>query len=154
MTRNRTNTDESDPPWPRMNTTQGVRGYAAMDEEPKPSILDTVDEFMACIPQGDSRAVLVYRRQHGGREYIRWRIWHKHRKLGRWYPDKRRRFIVPLQDAKPLAQAIVAAVEGKQGDMPDWLARREAETDRKAGMLEALNAPPDVLGKAKRGKRC
>jgi len=38
-----------------------------MNEDPKPSILDTVDEFMGCVTQGDSRAVLVYRRQPGGR---------------------------------------------------------------------------------------
>ena len=58
-----------------------------MNENLKPSILDTVNEFMVCVPQGENRAVLVYHRQHGGREYIRWRIWHKHRKLARWYPD-------------------------------------------------------------------
>ena len=121
-----------------------------MNEDPKPSILDTVDEFMGCVPQGDSRAVLVYRRQHGGREYVRWRTWHKHRKLGRWYPDKRRSFIVPLADAGPLAKAILAAVQGKQGEMPAWLAWREAQRDRRAGLLETLNAPPDVLARAKR----
>jgi len=119
----------------------------------KTDILKTEDRFMACVEQSDSRAVLVYRRQHGGREYVRWRTWHKHHKLGRWYPDKRRSFILPLADAGPLAKAILAAVQGKQGEMPEWLAWREAQRDRRAGLLEALNAPPDVLDRARRGKR-
>ena len=52
----------------------------------KPDITETVDTFMTCVPQGEHRAVLVYRRQHGGRDYVRLRTWHKHREKGAWYP--------------------------------------------------------------------
>lgn len=90
----------------------------------KPDILKTEDHFIACIEQGDQRAILVFRRRHGGREFVRLRIWHKHRKLGMWYPDKYRRFIVPLRDATALAQAILQAAEGRPDKMPGWLAER------------------------------
>ncbi len=90
----------------------------------KPDILRTQDHFMACVEQCDSRAILVYRRRHGGREYVRLRVWHRHRKLGVWYPDKRRGFIFPLADATTIGQAILQAAEGRPDKMPDWLAER------------------------------
>ena len=88
-----------------------------MDND-KPSVLETVDTFIACVKQGDNRAIVIYRRQHGGREYVRFCMWHRHRDLGVWYPDKYRRFVVPLEDAAPLAQAMIQAAEGKADEMP------------------------------------
>ena len=93
----------------------------------KPDILRTEDRFVVCVKQIDRRAIAVYRRQHGGKEYIRFRVWHKHRTLGVWYPDKFRRFIVPLRDATALAQAILQAAEGRLGKMPAWLAERDGQ---------------------------
>ena len=52
----------------------------------------TVDTFMAEVPIDAHRSILVYLREHGGRQYIRWRVFHRHRSLGHWYPDKRRAF--------------------------------------------------------------
>ena len=124
-----------------------------MPNNNKPSILDTVDTFMGCVPQGENRAILVYRRQHGGREYVRLRTWHRHGIIGQWYPDKRRRFIIPLDDAKALGEAIMQAAEGKSDKMPDWLARREKERDRRLGVLKSLNAPQEVLAKWTRRRR-
>ena len=48
-----------------------------MNDNDKPSILDTIDTYIAHAPLGDNMAALFYRRQHSGKEYIRWRIWHR-----------------------------------------------------------------------------
>ncbi len=91
----------------------------------KPNILDTVDTFMGCVPQGSDRAVLIYRRQHAGREYVRFRVWHRHKKLGKFYPDKRRKFVVSLEHALDLGQAIIQAASGKSHEKPSWLIQYE-----------------------------
>ena len=106
----------------------------------KPGILETVDEFMAAVPWDEWRTVLVYRRQHGGRTYIRLRTWNKHRRFGSWYPSDRF-FIIPIGNAGLLADAIQAAAEGRPGKKPDWLKARE-----KSGVDEldwpGLGTPP------------
>lgn len=55
---------------------------------------------------------LVYQRKHGGRSYVRWRVFRNHRR-GFWYPDKRRAFVVPECIAETLGAVIAAAVGGK-----------------------------------------
>ena len=106
----------------------------------QPSILKTVDEFMAAVPWDEWRTVLVCRRQHGGRTYIRLRSWNKHRRFGRWYPSDRF-FIIPIGNAGLLADAIQAAADGRAGKKPAWLKARE-----KSGVDEldwaGLIAPP------------
>ncbi len=42
------------------------------------SILATIDEFVWEVPWGSRRSVLVFRRQHGGRTYLRFRTWNCH----------------------------------------------------------------------------
>ena len=37
------------------------------------TIYETVDTFVAAIPWGEWRIVLVHRREHGGRAYVRLR---------------------------------------------------------------------------------
>ncbi len=122
----------------------------------KPSILDTVDTFTACIPQGDHRAITVYRRQHGGREYVRLRVWHCHKDSGKWYPDPRRRFVVPLSDAEAVGKALIRTAQGRADEIPDWLADYEAEHAEAAQVridkLEALDAPPDKIEKARKSE--
>lgn len=109
------------------------------DTEEK-SILETVDEFVACVPWGNWRAVTVYRRQHGGREWVRLRTWNKHRHKHVWYPSKRF-FVIPMDDAENLADAIRSAATGGSSDKPDWLIQREeAETKR----IERLTMPLDT----------
>ena len=72
-----------------------------------------------------------------------------------WYPDKRRRFIVPLPDAEPLANAILAGVRGDAGDIPsrrrlcpDWENTPEAALSRitlraiNGAAVSIITAPP------------
>ena len=83
-------------------------------------VLDTTDELVAAVPWGRWRSVLVYRRQHAGRTWVRLRTFNKHRTKGCWYPSPRY-FVVPLDCAAALAQAINAAARGEnQGSAPDW----------------------------------
>ncbi len=84
----------------------------------------TDDRFMAAVPWGVSRMVLVHRRVHGHREYGRLRTWNCHRTKGVWYPSKRS-FIIPIQNAEALGGAILRAVDGLTVDKPDWLVERE-----------------------------
>lgn len=84
------------------------------------SILKTVDEFIAAVPWDDWRKVLVYRRQHGGRTYVRIRTWNKHQYKGVWYPT-RRYFVIPIDNAKALSEAILSAIDGPKRPKPNWL---------------------------------
>ena len=42
----------------------------------------TLHTFIAEVPIDPTRSILVYLREHGGRRYVRWRVFHKHRKGG------------------------------------------------------------------------
>jgi hypothetical protein len=110
------------------------------------SILQTHDQFIAAVPWGNWRAVLVYLRQHGGREWVRLRTWNKHRKKLVWYPTKRY-FVIPIENADALVNAITAAVRGNSSPKPDWLVRRE-RLERKR--MERMQLPPEVLADARR----
>src|SRR5215213_11291188 len=72
----------------------------------------TLDTFIAEVPVDPRRSILVYLRQHGGRQYVRWRVFHRHRKHGTWYPDKRRAFVVPVGCGDALGRAVAAASAG------------------------------------------
>ena len=113
----------------------------------KDSVLDTIDEFVAAIPWGENRAVLVYRRRHGGRTFVRVRIWNQHRDRKVWYPTKRA-FVIPIQNVEDLAEAIRSAAGGKVGGKPDWLERREQAEQERVAYLEDLEAPMTVAGLA------
>ncbi len=89
-----------------------------------PSILETVDEFVACVPWGKWVAILIYKRMHAGRVWLTMRRWNRHRKKLCWYPTKRY-FVVPMADASGLATAILSGVNGKFEAKPDWLVERE-----------------------------
>ncbi len=94
-----------------------------------PSILDTIDRLVDVVPWDDRHAVLVHRREHGGRAYVRLQSCSKYRR-----PKRRSRpgrfFVIPLKNAKPLADAIYAAVEGRASPKPPWLEAREEEEKR------------------------
>ncbi len=81
---------------------------------------------MAAVPWGEWRTVLVYRRQYQGRTFIRLRTWNKHRKLLVWYPSDRF-FVIPIDNAAALADAIRAAAEGVTNPSPDRLYAWEEE---------------------------
>ena len=86
----------------------------------KPSILETVDKFITAVPWGGGRwrCVLVHRREHGGRTYIRLNTWNRHRTKFVWYPSKRF-FVIPIENAKALADALCRATAGWSDDKPD-----------------------------------
>ena len=110
-------------------------------------ILETTDEFMAAVPWGDRRVVLVYRRQHGGRTYVRLRTWNRHRTRDVWYPTERF-FVIPIGNAGALADALTAAASGTAEPKPDWLvAREEAESGKVAWMTE-MEAPKNLVTRA------
>lgn len=90
-------------------------------------ILDTTDQLVAAVPWGRWRSVLVYRREHAGRMWVRLRTFNKHRTKGCWYPSPRF-FVVPQQSALNLAQAIEAAASGDHcGETPDWVEEFERQ---------------------------
>ncbi len=93
-------------------------------------IWQTVDTYIDSVEWGGNRAVLVHHREHGGREYVRFRTWNRHKTKGVWYPT-RRGFIVPVGNAEPLADALRAGADGVEGAKPDWfLAWEEEECER------------------------
>jgi hypothetical protein len=122
----------------------GVRGNAA-------DVTLTVDTFIAEVPIDPGRCILVYLRQHGGRQFVRWRVFHKHGKGGNWYPDKRRWFVVPVRCSGALAGAIAAAGQGQVlTDKPAWLEAVDRHRAALLPKLEELNAPPKYLNREKR----
>lgn len=115
-----------------------------------------IDSFVGAVPTGENQCVTVYRRHHNGRDYCRWRVWHRHKTIKKWYPDKRRFGVLRLEHAAAFADVITAAAEGEQATpMPDWLTRIEEDRDDRIGLLVALNAPDklvkDALRKRPRG---
>ena len=86
----------------------------------------TTDTFIDSIQWSENRAVLVHRREHGGRTYVRFRTWNRHQEKGVWYPTKRG-FIVPAGNAEPLAEALRAGANGVEGAKPDWFLAWERE---------------------------
>jgi hypothetical protein len=110
-----------------------------------------VDTFIAEVPMDAHRSILVYLREHGGRQYVRWRVFHRHRKRRQWYPDKRRAFVVPLGTADALARAIASAATGEAlTAKPGWLAKLDDYRMRMLAKLQDLNAPPTFLLREKR----
>ncbi len=128
---------------------RGGRGDTLRMTNPR----DTLDTFIAEVPAGMNRSILVYRRQHGGREFIRWRYWHRHRQHEFWYPDKHRSFVVPLDVAPGLANALEQAASGQSSQMPDWLAKIEASREYRLAALERFHAPESMIEQERRGNQ-
>lgn len=100
--------------------------------EKKPNPTETIDTFIAAIPVGEGRCIVVHRRQHAGREHLRFRYWIRHHLRGLWYPDSHRNgpraFTLPLEHGEALANALLAGVAGEaERAKPGWLVEREQE---------------------------
>jgi hypothetical protein len=107
------------------------------------------DRFIAAIALDPAKLVLVFRRQYAGRTHVRWRVWHKSRRYGRWYPDRRRWGSVPVEAAAELSEALRAAAEDRQlSEAPAWLEKAQASLDRWAPLLQTLGAPPRLVRQA------
>jgi hypothetical protein len=128
---------------------QRISPYPHTSDRLDPTL--TVDIFIAEVPVDSRRSILVCLRKHGGRKYVRWRVFHRLRKLGYWYPDKSRAFVVPLSSATALAGAIATAGTGQASSAtPAWLAKLDAERAQLLPKLKALNAPPLYVEREKR----
>ena len=102
----------------------------------KPSILETVDQFITVVPWSSASAVLIHRRLHGGRVDVRIRKWNRHRTKGVCYPTKSA-FVTPLDDANGLAYGIQAAARGHATEKPDRLLDWEQEEAERSEGAEA-----------------
>jgi len=102
-----------------------------MNSDQKPNPMETIDTFVAAVPWDKWRTVLVHHRQHGGHAFIRFRTWNLHREKLVWYPTKRG-FVIPVENAKALAQALMAGVTGEAQDKPEWLVEYERIEREKA----------------------
>jgi hypothetical protein len=101
-----------------------------------------VDTFIAEVPIDPHRSILVYLRQHAGRQYVRWRVFHRHRKHGKWYPDKRRAFVIPVGIANALAGALASAVTAQPvSPKPAWLQAIDDHCEHRYRCFVELNAP-------------
>ena len=110
--------------------------------------LGTEDKFICAVPWSDTRTVLVHRRVHGWREYVRFRTWNRHHDKGVWYPS-RRFFIIPIANASALADALFDALGESPSAKPDWLiAREQAEEEQLARMAEC-GATEEVVERAR-----
>ncbi len=106
-----------------MNSTILARTRHESQEEPIEShpILGSDDRLMATVPWGRWRAVLDYQRRHAGPQWLRLRIFSKHRTKGYWYPSPRF-FVIPMEHAAKLAGVIGAGAargykaEASRGD--------------------------------------
>lgn len=114
------------------------------------SILATTDKFIAAVPWGDWRVVLVFRREHGGRTYVRVRTWNLHRTKSVWYPTKRF-YVIPIEEVDALAAALRAAARDEPlAEKPRWYAAREkADQERYEESLD-LGALDTILEKLER----
>ena len=102
-----------------------------------------VDTFMAAVPWTKNRMVIVYHRLHAGREYIRLRTFNRHQVKGCWYPAPRF-YMVPIEHAEQLGQAIMAAGRGRShGPMPEWYADFEKQYEARAWRDAAEDNPAE-----------
>lgn len=109
------------------------------------SITETVEHFIACVPWGPNRVVLVYHRTHGGRSYVRFRTWNQHKERHFWYPTKRF-FVVPLGSAGVLSDAIRAAITKQPMDAePPWLLARKGQDAELTKLHRTLGIPLRLL---------
>ena len=101
-----------------------------MDGKHKSRVCQTIDTFVTDIDwgQGRWRRLLVWRREHAGRTYVRVHAWNRHNSLHKWYPTKRS-YSIPIENAADLAHALLQAATGHEGEKPEWLQAREAGLD-------------------------
>lgn len=111
----------------------------------------SVDTFIGEVVVDSHRCILVYLRNHGGKQYVRWRVFHKHRNRGVWYPDTRRSFVVPIDAAPTLGSMIAAATDGRAvTSKPQWLAAIDDYRFGTLSKLQDLGAPAIYVRREKR----
>ena len=61
----------------------------------------------------------------------------------------RRFFIIPIQNAEKLADALYQAIDGVESPKPDWLPAREAVEDEQLEKMAELGIEEETIGEAK-----
>lgn len=93
----------------------------------QPPPLVPPDVLLGSVPLTDTRVVVVYLNERGGREYVRVSTYAKNRKKGHWYLTKAY-YTVRIECAAALGQALIDASQGRPfGDEPEWWADYQAE---------------------------
>ncbi len=92
------------------------------------------DAYLGAVPISPHRVILVYRRMHLSRRYVRLRVWNLHKTKLVWYPQKRH-FVAPLIAVKALGEMIYYARESQPGTKPDWLKAHECGIDEQLWAL-------------------
>jgi hypothetical protein len=81
------------------------------------SMHEFTDELMGHVEWGKDRQVLVFLRTYADRQFVRMRIFNRHRKHGFFYPAPRS-FQVGRDCARELGLAIARAAEGRKSTAP------------------------------------
>ena len=89
---------------------------------------------------------MVLSTERGGREYVRLRTFNRHTTKGCWYPSPRY-FVVPIEVAEDLADALDAAAYGEiWSEPPDWWHDFEKQYEKREweGAVDADTCAPEA----------
>ena len=89
---------------------------------------ETGEKFLGVVPLSSHKVILVYRRKHLSRRYVRMRVWSLHKEKLVWYPT-RRYFVVPLIAVELLGQLIYHGADMQPVTKPDWLKAHETANE-------------------------
>ena len=109
----------------------------------------TQDEFITAIPWGGWVCVLVHRRRHNGKNYIRFRRWNKHRTKGCWYPTTRF-FVIPEWIGGEFIEALEMVDAGAVSKKPEWLLAWEDGEDLALRRMEESGASEEAVAETKK----
>ena len=90
-----------------------------------------VDDLMGYVEWTPNRNVLVFRRTHPGRVFVRMRVFNRHGTQGYWYPSPRS-FHVNQNCAERLGEALICAGRDETYcEPPEWWDEFEAQYETK-----------------------
>ena len=88
------------------------------------------DDLMGFVEWTPNRQVLVFRRTHSDRTFVRTRVFNRHRERGFWYPSPRS-FHVNQTCAAALGETIISAAQDEYRDPPEWWDAFESQYESK-----------------------
>jgi len=110
---------------------------------------DTTDYFIDAIDLGKNGGVLVHRRRHGSKDWIRLRKWNRHNTKNVWYPTSRG-FVIELNRVGNLIDALCEAANGDCSPKPEWLLAREDAEESVLGTMAEMDMHPDAIEQARK----
>ena len=102
------------------------------------------DTFIGAVPITRTKVILIYRRLHSCRKWVRIRVWNLHREKLLWYPT-RRYFVVPFTAVRALSEVMHYAMDGQPGTKPDWLKAHGCGIDEQLWALRDKGVSDDVI---------